>query len=88
LVAAPIFAAAWFSTSGVQRGVNENNVGYKDAWDGFVIPNGGKATAQEHNDISKLYSPFALWTPARAVAQPTLVAAPIFAAAWFVTSGV
>ncbi len=44
------------------RGVNENNVHYPDALNGIVKPNGGVATAMEHNTVSTLNSPFTSWT--------------------------
>lgn len=51
------------------RGVNESHVDFENASKGIVKPNGGKASALEHNTVSTLNSPFTSWTTNRAVAE-------------------
>lgn len=45
------------------RGVNESHVDFVNSSKGIVTPNGGTATALEHNTLSTVHSPFTSWTP-------------------------
>lgn len=44
------------------RGVNSDNVHFKDALKGVVKPNGGNASPLEHNQGNTLNSPYTSWT--------------------------
>jgi len=58
----PVNAATIEEKVTLYRGVNENHVDFLNASKGIVTPNGGTATALEHNTLSTLHSPFTSWT--------------------------